>query len=158
MSLISSPPPPRRMTMHMHPPSAFNIQYSNIYDLNLRLKPYTILTMQRHPPRLFVGFLTSQQHASVSQGRICTDNFTCCHTEIEVADLTFYLTQSPSLTTKVDDHPENQPSVNDLTLYDRSTRSLISSSPPSRHMTMQMHPPCAFNTPIFTISNLRLKL
>ena len=43
---------------------------------------------------LFVGCLTSQQHASVSQGRICTDNFTCCHTEIEVADPTFYLTQS----------------------------------------------------------------
>ena len=43
---------------------------------------------------LLVGCLTSQQHASVSQGRICTDNFTCCHTEIEVADQTFYLTQS----------------------------------------------------------------
>ena len=34
---------------------------------------------------LFVCCLTSQQHASVSQGRICSDNFTCCHTEIEVA-------------------------------------------------------------------------
>ena len=43
---------------------------------------------------LLVGCLTSQQQASVSQGRICTDNFTCCHTEIEVADPTFYLTQS----------------------------------------------------------------
>ena len=43
---------------------------------------------------LFVGCLTSQQHASVSQGRICSDNFTCCHTEIEAADPTFYLTQS----------------------------------------------------------------
>ena len=43
---------------------------------------------------LFVGCLTSQQQASVSQGRICLDNFTCCHTEIEVADQTFYLTQS----------------------------------------------------------------
>ena len=51
----------------------------------------------RRPPRvccLLVGCLTSQQHASVSQGRICSDNFTCCHTEIEVADPTFYLTQS----------------------------------------------------------------
>ena len=38
--------------------------------------------------------LTSQQHASVSQGRICSDNFTCCHTQIEAADPTFYLTQS----------------------------------------------------------------
>ena len=43
---------------------------------------------------LFVGCLTSQQHASVSQGRICTDNFMCCHTEIEAADQTFHLTQS----------------------------------------------------------------
>ena len=43
---------------------------------------------------LLVGCLTSQQQASVSQGRICSDNFTCCRTEIEVADSTFYLTQS----------------------------------------------------------------
>ena len=43
---------------------------------------------------LFVGCLTSQQHASVSPGRICSDKFTCCHTEIEVADQTFHLTQS----------------------------------------------------------------
>ena len=43
---------------------------------------------------LFVGCLTSQQHASIPQGRICSDNFTCCHTEIEVADQTFRLTQS----------------------------------------------------------------
>ena len=39
--------------------------------------------------RLFVGCFTSQQHASVSQGQICSDNFMCCHTEIEVADQTF---------------------------------------------------------------------
>ena len=38
--------------------------------------------------------LTSQQHASVSLGRICSDYFTCCHSEIEVADPTFHLTQS----------------------------------------------------------------
>ena len=43
---------------------------------------------------LLVGCLTSQQHASVSQGRICTDNLTCCHTEMEAADQTFHLTQS----------------------------------------------------------------
>ena len=43
---------------------------------------------------LLVACLTSQQHASVSQGRICSDNFTCCHTETEVADQTFHLTQS----------------------------------------------------------------
>ena len=43
---------------------------------------------------MFVGCLTFKQHASVSQGRICTDSFTCCHTETEVADPTFHLTQS----------------------------------------------------------------
>ena len=43
---------------------------------------------------LLVACLTSQQHASASQGRICLDNFMCCHTEIEVADPTFHLTQS----------------------------------------------------------------
>ena len=42
----------------------------------------------------FVCWLTSQQHASVFQGRICSDNSTCCRTETEVADQTFYLTQS----------------------------------------------------------------
>ena len=43
-----------------------------------------------------VGCLTSQQHASVSQGRICSssDKFRPCHTEIQVADQTLYLTQS----------------------------------------------------------------
>ena len=43
---------------------------------------------------LLVGCLMSQQHASVSQGCICSENFMCCHTEIQVADQTFYLTQS----------------------------------------------------------------
>ena len=43
---------------------------------------------------LLVGYLTSQQHANISQGPICSVNFTCCHTEIEVADQTFHLTQS----------------------------------------------------------------
>ena len=42
----------------------------------------------------FVGCLTSQQQARMSRGRICSDNFTCCHTEIQVADQTFYLIQS----------------------------------------------------------------
>ena len=37
---------------------------------------------------LFIGSLTSQQHTRVSQGRIC------CHTEIEIADPTFHLTNS----------------------------------------------------------------
>ena len=38
--------------------------------------------------------LNVPQHASVSQGRICSDNCSCCHTEIEAADHPSYLTQS----------------------------------------------------------------
>ena len=53
-----------------------------------------ITKSKQHSNCLFVGCLTSQQQTSVSQGRICSDNFMCCHTEIEVADQTFYLTQS----------------------------------------------------------------
>ena len=43
---------------------------------------------------LLVRCLTSRQHVSVSQGRICEDSCTCCHTEIEAAHQTFHLTQS----------------------------------------------------------------
>ena len=42
---------------------------------------------------VFVDCLTSQQHASVSQGRICSDKCTCCHTETRVA---IKLSTSPS--------------------------------------------------------------
>ena len=38
--------------------------------------------------------LTPQQHSSVSQGRICSDKCTYCHTEMEVADQTLCLAQS----------------------------------------------------------------
>ena len=41
-----------------------------------------------------VTCFTSQQHASVSQGRISSDNCTCCHTVIAVADRTFFLNQA----------------------------------------------------------------
>ena len=47
---------------------------------------YAEVCRERERERLFVGCIMSQQHESVSQGRICSDNFTCCHTEIEVAD------------------------------------------------------------------------
>ena len=56
--------------------------------------PRRLCTGEQKTVCLLVGCLTSQQQASVSQRRICSDNFTCCHTEIEVADQTFYLTQS----------------------------------------------------------------
>ena len=62
----------------------------------------------------FVGCLlaclTSQQHASVSQGRICSDNCTCCHTGIQVVDPTFHLTQS-----QYTDTGSTSPSIDPLT-------------------------------------------
>ena len=44
--------------------------------------------------RLGLACVTSHQHARVSQGRVCTENCTSCHTEIEVSDQTCYLTRS----------------------------------------------------------------
>ena len=35
---------------------------------------------------LLFGCLTSQQHADVSDGWICSDNFTCCHAVVEATD------------------------------------------------------------------------
>ena len=63
-----------------------------------RGKGTTVTRNRKKTPRkrvcLLVGCLTSQQQASVCQGRICLDNITYCHTEIGAADQTFYLTQS----------------------------------------------------------------
>ena len=69
------------------------------FDLSFRIKhfsPFLLYLYHATGERvcLLVGCLTSQQQTSVPQGRICSDNCTCCHTEIEVADQTFYLTQS----------------------------------------------------------------
>ena len=75
----------------------------NLREESLRqlLKSQIFLCISLHRSRLMwkelvVGFgcLTSQQHASVSQEQICSDKSTCCHTETEFADQTFYLTQS----------------------------------------------------------------
>ena len=51
---------------------------------------------------LLVGCKTSQQHACISQGGICRDNCTCCHTEIEFADKTI----SSSHSTLTPDQPD----------------------------------------------------
>ena len=46
-----------------------------------------------------VGCWVLQQHASISQGWICSHS-SCCHTEMEVADQTCYLTQSQHTDTR----------------------------------------------------------
>ena len=56
----------------------------------------TVIRGQRR--RLLAGCLTSQQQTSVSQGRIYSDNCTCCHAEIEVAAQNFHLTSHSILT------------------------------------------------------------
>ena len=44
---------------------------------------------------LLVGWLLNVLATyKLSQGRICLDNFTCCHTEVGVADQTFHLSHS----------------------------------------------------------------
>ena len=78
-------PGPQLMSITIHSQcimSRFDVPH------NLRTRSHTRCFV------LLVGCLTSQQHASVPQGRICSDKCTCWHTEIEVADQTFFLTQS----------------------------------------------------------------
>ena len=63
------------------------------------ISPQSIFSSNDRERITFVGWLVGwllnvQQHAGVSGGWICSDNFKCCHTEIEAADPTFYLTQS----------------------------------------------------------------
>ena len=43
---------------------------------------------------LLVSCLMSKQHASVSQGQICSENCTCCHTKRDNADQIRYRVQS----------------------------------------------------------------
>ena len=56
------------------------------------------------------GCLTSQQHASVPQGRTCSDKSTCCHTGIRNADQTCCLIPS-----KYTDSGPTSPSVDSRT-------------------------------------------
>ena len=69
------------------------VEWCGIGQQELKRRPSQLVD-QSVDTCLLVGCLTSQQHAVVSQDRICSDNFTCCHTEIEVADQTFHLAQS----------------------------------------------------------------
>ena len=57
---------------------------------------FSMLLFLEHRRRFHwvVVCLTFQQHARGSRGRIRSDKCSCCHTDIEVAHQTFYLTQS----------------------------------------------------------------
>ena len=90
----------RFLLVIMIPVANVPIASSLLWQMPVWLDHYLLLTRalvlesSSHRVCLFVGCLTSQQQASVSQGRIYSDNFTCCHTEIQVADQTFYPTQA----------------------------------------------------------------
>ena len=73
-------------------------------------------------PQLLVGCLMSQQHASVSQGWTRSDNCTCRHNEIRVADQIFFLTQSQSTDTGPTSHTEIE--VADQICYISLSRSI----------------------------------
>ena len=89
----SRPPPPT--PAFPHPPHSLSHSFPACTKALFVIKPKLAAILHSGQRLLLlVGCLTSQQHASVSQGQIYPDNFTCCHTEIEVADQTFHLTQS----------------------------------------------------------------
>ena len=71
-----------------------DVKYQNLFVGWLHKNRMLDILIQNIKICLFVGCLSSQQHASVSQGRICSHNFTCCHTETEAAAPTVHLTQS----------------------------------------------------------------
>ena len=76
------------------PPSDAGSVKSKATDSGMAWLNILVLTRMVVTIGCLLACLTSQQHASVSQGRICSDSFTSSHSEIEVADPTFYLTQS----------------------------------------------------------------
>ena len=94
----SDPPPPPILSILGQPlngtPGVTKGLCQVSFFSTLDVRPLSIFPSSVQWNCLLVGCLTSQQHASVSQGRVCSDNCTCCHTEIEVADQTFHLTQS----------------------------------------------------------------
>ena len=75
---------------------AFNLKFSvcrlGLHGEKKTCTAHTVYIL--HRVGWLIGCITSQQHASVPPGQICSDNFMCCHTEIEAEDPTFYLTQS----------------------------------------------------------------
>ena len=75
-------------------PGGYLLLFVVFYQVSIVSRLYFPAEGLVHRNCLLVGCLTSQQQASVCQGRICSDNCTCCHTEIELADQTFYLTHS----------------------------------------------------------------
>ena len=67
-----------------------NIAVLKLYrQITVKLCSVTSVRKVQWKFALLVGCLTSQQHASLSQGRICSDSFICCHTEIEVCRSNF---------------------------------------------------------------------
>ena len=76
--------------------SQFSAEATELHSVRLWQRPSLSLHPGYHQQRwlLVVARLTSQQRASVSQGRICSDNWTSCYIETKAADQTFRLNLS----------------------------------------------------------------
>ena len=77
-------------------PKHYQLSYSGPH---LRHEKQTLPV--KHSACLLAGCLTSQQYASVSQGRSFSDKRAYCHTEIEVTGQHFYLTKSQYTDTRL---------------------------------------------------------
>ena len=84
---------PSMLYIYSHFTTIWLLCYRSV-STTARLECKYVKTFFSNLREIGVGRLTTQQHASVSQGQICPHNGTCCHTEIEVADQTCYLIQS----------------------------------------------------------------
>ena len=77
---------------HSRVPADRHIQAGTFFPAKLRACKCFALSLKQELV-LLVGCLKPQQHASVSQGWICSHKFTCCHADTDVADQTLYLIQ-----------------------------------------------------------------
>ena len=161
--------------MHRHPPRAFYTHYYNGYILKLRrLTLYQYKVHQKRlkffknaistvkkiclPKRLVTSLQRSTRTVRLVALNVLDRDDTRPQNDFSPATSSSSR-WTPALTAKVDDHPENQrrqPSMNDLTLNERSTGLFILSSPLPRRMTMHRHPPRAFNIQCSNIYDLKL--
>ena len=102
---ISSPPhsildnhiPVRNIDRKFHPGRFKLVLEAKLGSSNVTcaLRQFPIWYLFGNSGDLFVCWLLNvPATGQCISGAICTDNFTCCHTEIEAADQTFHLTQS----------------------------------------------------------------
>ena len=76
------------------PPRALTLSHQAVDRAPTRVSMFQVTGIIRPGFLACLFACLSQQQASVSQGPICSDFWTCCHTKMEAAHRTFCLTQS----------------------------------------------------------------